>query len=125
MSATVKLEELMSRSLKSVSVAFGAFAACLSFSSGLSALDIEKAHSAAIQNCVNWNGLSSEYCTCVQDKVRASLPGDSYMAMMQFAQAYEEDRRADLAAMQVDTKLSKALEPVDAVVNDAQLACKS
>lgn len=114
----------MPRSLKSVAIAFGALAACLSLSSSLAALDIEKAHSAAIQNCVNWNGESSEYCTCVQDKVRASLPSDSYMAMMQFAQAYEEDRRADLAAMQVDTKLSTALEPVDAVVNEAQLACK-
>ena len=115
----------MPRNLRSIFVGFGALAACLSLSSGPMALDIEKAHSTAIQNCVNWNGESTEYCTCVQDRVRADLPDDSYMAMMQFAQAYEEDRRADLAAMQVDTKLSKALEPVDTVVNEAQQACKS
>lgn len=110
--------------LKSVPIALCAFAAYLPFSSSVAALDIEKAHSTAIQNCVNWNGESQEYCGCVQDKVRAGLSGDSYVAMMQFAQAYEENRRADLAAMQVDTKLSKALEPVDAVVAEAQEACK-
>ncbi|MGI9510506.1 MAG: hypothetical protein ACR2QJ_14295 [Geminicoccaceae bacterium] len=115
----------MSSHLKTVSIACGALAACLSLSGGLAALDMEKAHSAAIQNCVSWNGESNEYCTCVQDRVRAGLPGDSYMAMMEFAQAYEEDRRADLAAMQVNIKLSKALEPVDAVVNEAQQACRS
>lgn len=106
-------------------IASGAIAACLPLGSGPMALDVEKAHSTAIRNCVNWNGDTQEYCTCVQDKVRAGLSSDSYMAMMQFAQAYQENRRADLAAMQVDTKLSKALEPVDAVVNDAQQACKS
>lgn len=105
-------------------IAFGAALACLSFGSVAVELDIEKAHSSAIQNCINWNGESQEYCSCVQDKVRADLSGDSYMAMMQYAQAYEEARRADLAAMQVNAELSKALEPVNAVVNDAQEACK-
>lgn len=105
-------------------VVFGAFLASQPFSNEALALDIEKAHSTAIQNCVNWNGLSQEYCACVQEKVRADLPSDSYMAMMQYAQAYEEKRRADLAAMQVDVKLSKALEPVDAVVAEAKQACK-
>jgi hypothetical protein len=90
-----------------------------------SAIDLEKAHQTAIQNCVNWNGLSNEYCTCVQDKIRADLPDESYSAMLQYAQAYEENRRADLAAMQVDAKLSTALEPVDAAVSDAESACKS
>lgn len=104
---------------------FGVFAMFLSFGNPSMALDIEKAHSSAVQNCVNWNGETQEYCSCVQDKVRAGLSNDSYMAMMQYAEAYEENRRADLAAMQVDTKLSKALEPVDAVVNEAQQACRS
>ncbi|MGI9493762.1 MAG: hypothetical protein ACR2QF_15305 [Geminicoccaceae bacterium] len=90
-----------------------------------SAIDLEKAHHTAIQNCVNWNGLSNEYCKCVQEKIRADLPNESYSAMLQFAQAYEENRRADLAAMQVDAKLSTALEPVDAVVSAAESACKS
>lgn len=91
---------------------------------GVLALDMEKAHSTAIQNCINWNGLSQDYCACVQDRVRASLSGDSYMAMMEFAQAYQENRRADLAAMQVNADMSKALEPVDAVVTEAKQACK-
>ena len=90
-----------------------------------SAIDLEKAHQTAIQNCVNWNGHSNEYCTCVQEKIRADLPSDSYSAMLQFAQAYEENRRADMAAMQVDTKISTALEPVDAAVSAAESACKS
>lgn len=105
--------------------ALGGLVVSLSLSSASMALDIEKAHSSAVQNCINWNGETQEYCSCVQDKVRAGLSSDSYMAIMQFAQAYEENRRADLAAMQVDTKLSKALEPVDAVVTEAQQACKS
>ncbi len=105
--------------------ALGVLAMSLSLSSASMALDIEKAHSSAVQNCVNWNGESKEYCSCVQDRVRAELSSDSYMAMMQFAQAYEENRRADLAAMQVDTKLSEALEPVDAVLNEAEQACRS
>ncbi|MEM9442110.1 MAG: hypothetical protein AAGA73_16845 [Pseudomonadota bacterium] len=105
-------------------IVLGALLASQPFSDEALALDIEKAHSTAIQNCVNWNGLSQEYCACVQDRVRAGLPSDSYMAMMQYAQAYEEQRRADLAAMQVDAKLSKALEPVDAVVSEAKQACK-
>ena len=105
--------------------ALGGLAVYLSLGSASMALDIEKAHSSAVQNCVNWNGETQEYCSCVQDKVRAGLSSDSYIAMMQFAQAYEENRRADLAAMQVDTKLSEALEPVDAVVTEAQQACRS
>ncbi len=105
--------------------ALGALAISLSLGSASMALDIEKAHSSAVQNCVNWNGETKEYCSCVQDKVRAGLSSDSYMAMMQYAQAYEENRRADLAAMQVNTKLSKALEPVDAVVTEAEQACRS
>ena len=114
----------MSGSSKLAPVAIGVALACLSFGSVAMELDIEKAHSTAIQNCISWNGETQEYCSCVQERVRAGLPGDSYMAMMQYAQAYEEDRRADLAAMQVNTKLSKALEPVNAVVNEAQQACK-
>lgn len=105
-----------------------ALAACTWFimDPGATALDMEKAHVTAIQNCVNWNGSeAAEYCTCVQDKVRADLPGDSYMAMMQFAEAYRENRRADMAAMQVDAEMSKALEPVDAVVSAAEATCKS
>jgi|GEM_PF-3707226 len=113
----------MSGFLKLAPFTFGAFLACLPFSSASVALDIEKAHTTAIQNCVNWNGETKQYCTCVQDRVRTNLSGDSYVAMMEFAQAYEENRRADMAAMQVDTKLSKALEPVDAVVNEAKQAC--
>ena len=88
------------------------------------ALDIDKAHVTAIQNCVNWHGETRDYCTCVQDKLRADLPGGSYLAMMQYAEAYEQNRRADLAAMQVDAELSKALEPVDAVVAAAENACR-
>jgi hypothetical protein len=110
--------------LKLSSIALAALLPSLSISSGSLALDMEKAHSTAIQNCVNWNGLSQEYCSCVQDRVRASLPSDSYTAMMQYAQAYEENRRAELAAMQVDADLSRALEPVDAVVAEAKQACK-
>ena len=89
------------------------------------ALDIEKAHETAIQNCVNWNGETQEFCACVQDRVRTDLSSDSYMAMMQYAEAYQENRRADLAAMQVDVSLSKALESVDGVMTAAQKACKS
>lgn len=63
------------------------------------AIDLDKAHQTAIKNCINWNGLFSEYCTCVQDRVHASLSDDSYNAMMQLAEAYQENRRADLAAM--------------------------
>ncbi|MDH3664019.1 MAG: hypothetical protein OEU92_29070 [Alphaproteobacteria bacterium] len=114
----------MSAISKLAPIAFGAVAACLSFGSVAMELDIEKAHSTAIQNCINWNGDSREYCSCVQDRIRAGLSGDSYAAMMQYAQAYEESRRADLAAMQVNAELSRALEPVDAVVNEAQQACK-
>lgn len=115
----------MSGFSKLAPVAVGAITAFFSFGIGAQTLDVEKAHSTAIQNCVNWNGETKEYCACVQDKVRADLSSDSYMAMMQFAQAYEENRRADLAAMQVDTKLSKALEPVDSVVAQAQQSCKN
>ena len=115
----------MSGSTKLAPIAVVTIAAFFSLGVGAQTLDVEKAHSAAIQNCVNWNGETKEYCACVQDKVRADLSSDSYMAMMQFAQAYEENRRADLAAMQVDTKLSKALEPVDAVVSQAQQTCKN
>lgn len=115
----------MPNMLHLASIAFVSSAALVAASGGSMALDIEKAHTTAIQNCVNWNGESPEYCTCVQDKVRADLPNDSYTAMMEFAQAYEENRRADMAAMQVDAKLSKALEPVDAIVTAAQQACKS
>lgn len=114
----------MSGMSKLAPTVFGVLAVSLSLGSASMALDIEKAHSSAVQNCVNWYGETKEYCTCVQDKVRADLSSDSYMAMMQFAEAYEENRRADLAAMQVDVKLSKALEPVDAVVTEAQQACK-
>lgn len=114
----------MPKDFRTASIAISLLAVGLSISGGSIALDMEKAHSAAIKNCVNWNGFSTEYCTCVQDKVRSDLSSDSYMAMMEFAQAYEENRRADMAAMQVDTKLSKALEPVDAVVNEAKQACK-
>ncbi len=110
--------------LKLSSIAFSVLLPLFSLGNGALALDIEKAHSTAINNCVNWNGLPQEYCTCVQDKVRAGLPSDSYTAMMQYAQAYEENRRADLAAMQVNAKLSRALEPVDAVVAEAKQACK-
>ncbi|MGI9452623.1 MAG: hypothetical protein ACR2QH_18565 [Geminicoccaceae bacterium] len=115
----------MSTLPKAALIVLGTFAACLPFACASMALDMEKAHSTAIRNCVNWNGETQEYCACVQDRVRTGLSGDSYMAMMQYAQAYQENRRADLAAMQVDTKLSKALEPVDAVVTEAQQACKS
>jgi hypothetical protein len=93
--------------------------------SGSLALDIEKAHETAIQNCVNWNGETQEFCACVQNRVRADLSSDSYMAMMKYAEAYQENRRADLAAMQVDVSLSKALESVDGVMTTAQKACKS
>ena len=110
--------------LKLSSMALGALLSTLSFGTAALALDLERAHSTAIKNCVNWNGLSQEYCSCVQDRIRAGLPNDSYVAMMQYAQAYEEKRRADLAAMQVDAKLSRALEPVDAVVAEAKQACK-
>ncbi len=88
------------------------------------ALDLEKAHQTAIQNCVNWNGASNEYCSCVQERVRAGLSDDSYSAMLEFAQAYDENRRADLAAMQVDTRLAEALKPVDSAVAAAENACK-
>lgn len=115
----------MPRMLKLASLAVLSTTALIAASSGVSALDLEKAHSTAIQNCVNWNGESTEYCTCVQDTVRGDLPNESYSAMLEFAQAYEEDRRADLAAMQVDAKLSRALEPVIAVVVEAEEACKS
>ncbi|MEZ5931076.1 MAG: hypothetical protein R3F54_03850 [Alphaproteobacteria bacterium] len=114
----------MSTRLKLALLAIGALAVLSPVGDGANALDLEKAHATAIQNCMNWNGESRDYCTCVQDKVRAGLPGESYMAMMEFAQAYEENRRADLAAMQVDAKLSKALEPVDAVVTGAKEACQ-
>jgi hypothetical protein len=110
--------------LKVLSIALGVLLPSLAIGNASLALDIEKAHSTAIQNCVNWNGLPQEYCACVQDRVRAGLSSDSYMAMMQYAQAYEENRRADLAAMQVDAELSRALEPVDAVVAEAKQACK-
>lgn len=109
---------------KSTAATLGALTMSLGLSTGVAAFDMEKAHATAIKNCVNWNGLSEKYCTCVQDRVRAGLPNDSYLAVMQFAQAYEENRRADMAAMQVDVKVSKALEPVDAVVNEAKQACK-
>ncbi len=115
----------MSRYLKVASVALVGLATCLPLGDGPAALDMNEAHETAIRNCVNWNGETQEYCSCVQDKVRADLTSDSYMAMMQYAQAYQENRRADLAAMQVDAGLSKALEPVDAVVTAAQRACKS
>ncbi|MEM7043728.1 MAG: hypothetical protein AAF543_13035 [Pseudomonadota bacterium] len=98
--------------------------ASIAISNSAVALDMEKAHSTAIQNCINWNGHSQEYCSCVQDRVRAGLPSESYVAMMEYAQAYQENRRADMAAMQVNADMSKALEPVDAVVNEAQQACK-
>lgn len=107
------------------STLFIAATAAITLSGSASAIDLEKAHETAIQNCVNWNGLSNDYCTCVQERVRAGLSDDSYSAMLQFAQAYEEGRRADLAAMQVDIKLSTALEPVDGAVAAAQNACKS
>ena len=115
----------MSGLFKFVPTAFCAMALNVPLSGGAMAVDMEKAHSTAIQNCVNWNGLSEEYCTCVQDKVRADLSSDSYTAMMEYAQAYQENRRADMAAMQVNAEMSKALEPVDAVVDEAKQACKS
>ena len=118
------MEQLMRRYSKLSPITLGVLLTALSFSNETQALDMEKAHSTAIQNCVNWNGLPQEYCTCVQDKVRADLPSESYMAMMEYAQAYEENRRADLAAMQVNAELSRALEPVDAVVAEAKQACK-
>ena len=102
-----------------------AAATAITLSGGASAIDLEKARDTAIKNCVNWNGLSNEYCTCVQEQVRAGLSEDSYSAMLQFAEAYEQGRRADLAAMQVDTKLSTALEPVDGAVAAAESSCKS
>jgi len=43
---------------------------------------------------------------------------------MKATEAYQQKRRADLAAMQVDMELSKALEPVDDVVTAAQDSCK-
>lgn len=100
-------------------------AATLAIAGSASALDLEKAHQTAIKNCVNWNGESNEYCTCVQEKIRADLSNDSYSAMLEYAQAYEDGRRADLAAMQVNTKLSTALEPVDGAIAAAEGACKS
>jgi len=115
----------MKKMLKNASIALAFVLITPSLANTASAIDLEKAHQTAIQNCVNWNGLSNEYCTCVQEKVRADLPGDSYSAMLQYAQAYEENRRADLAAMQVNTKLSTALEPVEAVVSAAESSCKS
>ena len=115
----------MSGFSKFAAMASGAFLASFAIGSGAVALDLEKAHSTAIQNCVNWNGLSQEYCSCVQDRVRADLPNESYIAMMEYAQAYQENRRADMAAMQVNADMSKALEPVDAVVEEAKQACKS
>ncbi len=114
----------MSGFLKLAPVVFAAAMAFSPLTGAMAAVDIEKAHTTAIQNCVNWNGLSKEYCTCVQDHVRTNLSGDSYVAMMEFAQAYEENRRADMAAMQVNAEMSKALEPVDAVVDEAKQACK-
>lgn len=107
--------------------AFALLSASVIFAAGgsASAVDLEKAHETAIRNCVNWNGLSNEYCSCVQGKVRAGLSNDSYSAMLEYAQAYEDNRRADLALMQVDTKLSTALEPVDAAVAAAEKACNS
>ncbi len=115
---------MMTTMLKKASSALVTASAFLAIASSASAIDLQKAHETAIRNCVNWNGLSSEYCSCVQDRVRAGLSNDSYTAMLMFAQAYEENRRADLAAMQVDTKLSTALEPVDDAVNAAENACK-
>ncbi|MEM9626799.1 MAG: hypothetical protein AAGA21_11255 [Pseudomonadota bacterium] len=106
-------------------MASGVLLASFAVGGGAIALDLEKAHSTAIQNCVNWNGLSQEYCSCVQDRVRAGLPSESYVAMMEYAQAYQENRRSDMAAMQVNADMSKALEPVDAVVEEAKQACKS
>ncbi len=114
----------MTTMLKNAKSALIVAMASLAIAGSASAIDLEKAHETAIRNCVNWNGLSTEYCSCVQDKVRAGLPSDSYTAMLMYAQAYEENRRADLAAMQVDTKLSTALEPVDAAVTAAESACK-
>lgn len=92
---------------------------------GVMALDIDKAHESAIKNCVNWNGESVDYCSCVQNKVRTDLPEESYEAMLEFAQAYQEDRRADLAAMQVDAELSRALEPVNDAIAAAEQACRT
>lgn len=111
--------------IRNASLAFFSTALLCAGAVGAEEIDLEKAHSTAIQNCVNWNGESTDYCTCVQEKMRADLPDESYSAMLQYAQAYEESRRADLASMQVDTKLSKALEPVDAVVIAAEQACRS
>lgn len=100
-------------------------AGALAASGGVMALDVEKAHQSAIKNCVNWNGESVDYCSCVQNKIRTDLPKESYEAMLEFAQAYQEDRRADLAAMQVDTRLSKALEPVNDATAAAEQACRT
>ncbi|MGI9506721.1 MAG: hypothetical protein ACR2RE_27080 [Geminicoccaceae bacterium] len=115
----------MTRMLKNASLALLSASTLIAASNSGMAIDMDKAHQTAIQNCVNWNGLSSEYCACVQDKVRSDLTNESYSAMLEFAQAYDENRRADLAAMQVNTELSKALEPVDAVIDAAESACKS
>ena len=114
----------MSAFRKLAPIAFGVALVFTPLASGMAAVDIDKAHTTAIQNCVNWNGESKEYCTCVQERVRSNLSSDSYTAMMEFAQAYQENRRADMAAMQVNAEMSKALEPVDAVVNEAKQACK-
>ena len=110
---------------KNASTALITVVASLAFTGSALAIDMDKAHQTAIQNCINWKGESNEYCTCVQEKVRSDLSNDSYSAMLQYAQAYEEKRRADLAAMQVDADLSRALEPVDAAVSAAEQACKS
>jgi len=114
----------MSRSLRLTCVAVIGLYAYLPLPSDAATVDVEKAHATAIRNCVNWNGKTLVYCTCVQDKVRADLSNESYLAMMKFAEAYQQKRRADLAAMQVDMELSKALEPVDDVVTAAQDSCK-
>ena len=114
----------MSGIMKCAPLAFGVAMAFAPVTGGMAAVDIDKAHSTAIQNCINWNGDSKEYCTCVQDRVRTNLSSESYVAMMEFAQAYQENRRADMAAMQVNAEMSKALEPVDAVVTEARQACK-
>jgi hypothetical protein len=97
---------------------------------GAAALDLDQAHQAAIDNCVSWqqdtgSKISRDYCTCVQDRVRSTLPDDSYSAMLEFASAYKENRRRDLARMQVDEELALALEPVDSAVTDAEAACRS
>lgn len=110
--------------VKTASITLIAAAAALSLAGNALAIDLDKAHQTAIKNCMNWKGLSNEHCTCVQDKVRTGLSDDSYSAMLQYAQAFEENRRADLAAMQVNASLSKALEPVDAALAAAEQACK-